>query len=143
MMEYKKRKGAGPGGAGPGAPPPLDTPRPPQRPQQLLEQGPPIRHSVSAGPELLRLEKRPRSASSSSCHSVPLRDAQAQIQAWTGMVLALLQQVLLLSDPCFLALQPALWPGLVQLSVHVTDAAVRRALHAWLSRVGRLYDISA
>lgn len=51
----------------------------PQRPQQLVEQGP-MRHSFSAGPELLRLEKRPRSGSTASSHSISLRDSEAQIQ---------------------------------------------------------------
>lgn len=52
-----------------------------QRPQQLVEQqGPSLRHSVSAGPEVLRQEKRPRSGSTISCHSISLRDSEAQIQ---------------------------------------------------------------
>lgn len=63
------------------------------------------------------------------------------LQAWTNMVLTLLNQVLLLSDSSFLALQPALYPCLSQLSCHVTDARVRQALREWLGRVGRLYDI--
>lgn len=55
--------------------------RPPQRPQHLVDQqGPPLRHSVSAGPEVLRQDKRPRSGSTISCHSVSLRDSEAQIQ---------------------------------------------------------------
>uniref|UniRef100_A0A4W6C1B9 SEC7 domain-containing protein n=1 Tax=Lates calcarifer TaxID=8187 RepID=A0A4W6C1B9_LATCA len=121
---------------------PVEPQRTPQRPQQLVDQqGPPLRHSVSAGPEVLRQEKRPRSGSTISSHSISLRDSEAQIQAWTNMVLTLLNQVLLLSDPSFLALQPALYPCLSQLSCHVTDARVRQALREWLGRVGRLYDI--
>uniref|UniRef100_A0A7N8WZ92 ARFGEF family member 3 n=1 Tax=Mastacembelus armatus TaxID=205130 RepID=A0A7N8WZ92_9TELE len=121
---------------------PVEQQRPPQRPQQLVDQqGPPLRHSVSAGPEVLRQEKRPRSGSTISSHSISLRDSEAQIQAWTNMVLTLLNQVLLLSDSSFLALQPALYPCLSQLSCHVTDARVRQALREWLGRVGRLYDI--
>ncbi|XP_075902214.1 brefeldin A-inhibited guanine nucleotide-exchange protein 3 isoform X2 [Nelusetta ayraudi] len=116
--------------------------RPPQRPQHLVDQQvPPLRHSVSAGPEVLRQDKRPRSGSTVSCHSVSLRDSEAQIQAWTNMVLTLLNQVLLLSDPAFLALQPVFYPCLSQLSCHVTDGRVRQALREWLGRVGRLYDI--
>lgn len=57
------------------------------------------------------------------------------------MVLTLLDQVLLLSDPAFLALQPAFYPSLSQLSCHVTDSRVRQALRDWLGRVGRVYDI--
>uniref|UniRef100_A0A8C6UWP4 ARFGEF family member 3 n=1 Tax=Neogobius melanostomus TaxID=47308 RepID=A0A8C6UWP4_9GOBI len=119
--------------------------RPPQRPQNLLgqQQGPPLRHSVSAGPEVLRQDKRPRSGSTISSHSISLRDAEAQIQAWTNMVLALLDQVLLLSTPSFLALQPLLYPCLSQLTCHVTDPRVRQALREWLERVGRLYQITA
>uniref|UniRef100_A0A665VL75 ARFGEF family member 3 n=1 Tax=Echeneis naucrates TaxID=173247 RepID=A0A665VL75_ECHNA len=121
---------------------PMDPQRPLQRPQQLVDQqGPPLRHSVSAGPEVLRQEKRPRSGSTISSHSISLRDSEAQIQAWTNMVLTLLNQVLLLSDSSFLALQPALYPCLSQLSCHVTDARVRQGLREWLGRVGRLYDI--
>lgn len=56
----------------------LDSPGP-QRPQQLVEQGP-MRHSFSAGPELLRQEKRPRSGSTASSHNISLRDSEAQIQ---------------------------------------------------------------
>ncbi|KAM8859046.1 brefeldin A-inhibited guanine nucleotide-exchange protein 3 isoform 1-T1 [Spinachia spinachia] len=163
MMEYKRRKqqqpppppqqshvnlfmkeqgraaaAAGGGGGGGGE-------RPLQRPQHLVEQQgpPPMRHSVSAGPEVLRQEKRPRSGSTISSHGISLRDAEAQIQAWTNMVLTLLNQVLLLSDSSFLALQPALYPCLSQLSCHVTDGRVRQALREWLCRVGRLYDIGA
>ncbi|KAM4607947.1 LOW QUALITY PROTEIN: brefeldin A-inhibited guanine nucleotide-exchange protein 3 [Polymixia lowei] len=162
MMEYKRRKQqqqpqqqshvnlfmkeqGRAGGAGGGVGErrgPVEPQRPPQRPQQLVDQqGPPLRHSVSAGPEVLRQEKRPRSGSTISSHSISLRDSEAQIQAWTNMVLTLLNQVLLLSDSSFLALQPALYPCLSQLSCHVTDARVRQALREWLGRVGRLYDI--
>ncbi|KAG7217953.1 hypothetical protein INR49_020755 [Caranx melampygus] len=157
MMEYKRRKqqqqqpqqshlnlfmkeqGRAAAGAGPERRGPAE---PPQRPQQLVDQqGPPLRHSVSAGPEVLRQEKRPRSGSTMSSHSISVRDAEAQIQAWTNMVVSLLNQVLLLSDSSFLSLQPALYPSLSQLSCHVTDARVRQALRDWLGRVGRLYDI--
>ncbi|XP_034537847.1 brefeldin A-inhibited guanine nucleotide-exchange protein 3 [Notolabrus celidotus] len=121
---------------------PMEPQRPPQRPQQLVDQQvPPLRHSVSAGPEVLRQEKRPRSGSTISSHSISLRDSEAQIQAWTNMVLTLLNQVLLLSDASFLALQPAFYPCLSQLTCHVTDARVRQALREWLGRIGRLYDI--
>ncbi|TKS65566.1 Brefeldin A-inhibited guanine nucleotide-exchange protein 3 [Collichthys lucidus] len=160
MMEYKRRKqqqqqpqqshvnlfmkeqGRAAAGAGGGAGSIGEPQRPPQRPQHLVDQqGPLLRHSVSAGPEILRQEKRPRSGSTISSHSISLRDSEAQIQAWTNMVLTLLNQVLLLSDPSFLALQPVLYPCLSQLSCHVTDARVRQALREWLGRVGRLYDI--
>ncbi|XP_035987291.1 brefeldin A-inhibited guanine nucleotide-exchange protein 3 isoform X1 [Fundulus heteroclitus] len=166
MMEYKRRKQAAPpapqppppqvqqthinlfmkeqGRAAPGGAAGGDRRGPAelQRPQQLVDQqGPSLRHSVSAGPEVLRQEKRPRSGSTISSHSISLRDSEAQIQAWTNMVLTLLNQVLLLSDATFLALQPALYPCLSQLSCHVTDARVRQALREWLGRVGRLYDI--
>ncbi|TMS04474.1 Brefeldin A-inhibited guanine nucleotide-exchange protein 3 [Larimichthys crocea] len=160
MMEYKRRKqqqqqpqqshvnlfmkeqGRAPPGGGGGAGSVGEPQRPPQRPQHLVDQqGPLLRHSVSAGPEILRQEKRPRSGSTISSHSISLRDSEAQIQAWTNMVLTLLNQVLLLSDPSFLALQPVLYPCLSQLSCHVTDARVRQALREWLGRVGRLYDI--
>lgn len=50
-----------------------------QRPQHLMDQGQ-MRHSFSAGPELLRQEKRPRSGSTGSSRSVSARDAEAQIQ---------------------------------------------------------------
>ncbi|KAM7408272.1 hypothetical protein PAMA_002127 [Pampus argenteus] len=163
MMEYKRRKqqqqqpqqshvnlfmkeqgraAAAAGGSSGERRGPVEQQRPPQRPQQLVDQqGPPLRHSVSAGPEVLRQEKRPRSGSTISSHSISLRDSEAQIQAWTNMVLTLLNQVLLLSDSSFLALQPALYPCLSQLSCHVTDGRVRQALREWLGRVGRLYDI--
>uniref|UniRef100_A0A8C9XYU0 ARFGEF family member 3 n=1 Tax=Sander lucioperca TaxID=283035 RepID=A0A8C9XYU0_SANLU len=147
MMEYKRRKQQ----QQQAQPPqqshvnlrgPVEPQRAPQRPQHLVDQqGPALRHSVSAGPEVLRQEKRPRSGSTISSHSISLRDSEAQIQAWTNMVLTLLNQVLLLSDSSFLALQPALYPCLSQLACHVTDARVRQALREWLGRVGRLYDI--
>ncbi|KAF0027818.1 hypothetical protein F2P81_020559 [Scophthalmus maximus] len=137
FMKEQGRAGSAAGGGIVGEPQ-----RPPQRPQQLVDQqGPPLRHSVSAGPEVLRQEKRPRSGSTISSHSISLRDSEAQIQAWTNMVLTLLNQTLLLTDASFLALQPALYPCLSQLSCHVTDARVRQALREWLGRVGRLYDI--
>ncbi|AWP14612.1 putative brefeldin A-inhibited guanine nucleotide-exchange protein 3-like [Scophthalmus maximus] len=137
FMKEQGRAGSAAGGGIVGEPQ-----RPPQRPQQLVDQqGPPLRHSVSAGPEVLRQEKRPRSGSTISSHSISLRDSEAQIQAWTNMVLTLLNQTLLLTDTSFLALQPALYPCLSQLSCHVTDARVRQALREWLGRVGRLYDI--
>ncbi|XP_056292080.1 brefeldin A-inhibited guanine nucleotide-exchange protein 3 [Pseudoliparis swirei] len=116
---------------------------PVERPQHLVDQQvAPLRHSVSAGPEVLRKEKRPRSGSNISSHSISMRDSEAQIQAWTSMVLTLLNQVLLLPDSAFLALQPALFPCLSQLSCHVADGRVRQALRDWLGRVGRLYDIT-
>uniref|UniRef100_A0A8C2XDR4 ARFGEF family member 3 n=1 Tax=Cyclopterus lumpus TaxID=8103 RepID=A0A8C2XDR4_CYCLU len=153
MMEYKRRKQqhhvnlfmkeqgrAAGGGKRRG---PVEPQRPLQRPQHLVDQQvPPLRHSVSAGPEVLRQEKRPRSGSTISSHSISMRDSEAQIQAWTNMVLTLLNQVLLLPDSSFLALQPALFPCLSQLSCHVTDGRVRQALRDWLGRVGRLYDIT-
>ncbi|RXN22857.1 brefeldin A-inhibited guanine nucleotide-exchange 3-like protein [Labeo rohita] len=112
----------------------------PQRPQQLVEQGP-MRHSFSAGPELLRQEKRPRSGSTTSSHNISLRDSEAQIQAWTNMVLTILNQIQVLSDPTFIALQPAVFPCISQLTCHVTDLRVRQAVREWLGRVGRVYDI--
>ncbi|XP_073690369.1 brefeldin A-inhibited guanine nucleotide-exchange protein 3 [Garra rufa] len=112
----------------------------PQRPQQLIEQGP-MRHSFSAGPELLRQEKRPRSGSTASSHNISLRDSEAQIQAWTNMVLTILNQIQVLSDPTFIALQPAVFPCISQLTCHVTDLRVRQAVREWLGRVGRVYDI--
>ncbi|XP_054455973.1 brefeldin A-inhibited guanine nucleotide-exchange protein 3 [Anoplopoma fimbria] len=152
MMEYKRRKQqqqsrAGSGAAGGGGGErrgPVEPQGPLQRPQHLVDQQvPPLRHSVSAGPEVLRQEKRPRSGSTISSHSISLRDSEAQIQAWTNMVLTFLNQVLLLSDSSFMALQPALYPCLSQLSCHVTDGRVRQALREWLGRVGRLYEIIA
>lgn len=102
MMEYKRRKqqqqqqpqqshvnlfmkeqgrAAGPGGGVGERRGPVEPQRPPQRPQHLVDQqGPPLRHSVSAGPEVLRQEKRPRSGSTISSHSISLRDSEAQIQ---------------------------------------------------------------
>ncbi|KAM8851468.1 brefeldin A-inhibited guanine nucleotide-exchange protein 3 isoform 1-T1 [Synchiropus picturatus] len=156
MMEYKQRKQQqhqpqqshlnlfmkDPGGAGRDLSETQQ--RPPTRPKLLVnQQGRPLRHSVSAGPEILRQEKRLRYGSPSSSHSLSLRDSEAQIQAWTNMVLSLLNQVLLLQDSSFLALQPVLYPSLSQLSCHVTDPRVRQSLREWLGRVGRLYDIIA
>ncbi|XP_029107058.1 brefeldin A-inhibited guanine nucleotide-exchange protein 3 isoform X4 [Scleropages formosus] len=112
----------------------------PQRPQHLLDQGP-MRHSFSAGPEVLRQEKRPRSGSTASSHNISLRDSEAQIQAWTNMVLTILNQIQLLPDPTFVALQPAVFPCISQLTCHVTDTRVRQAVREWLGRVGRVYDI--
>uniref|UniRef100_A0A9J7ZUV1 ARFGEF family member 3 n=1 Tax=Cyprinus carpio carpio TaxID=630221 RepID=A0A9J7ZUV1_CYPCA len=112
----------------------------PQRPQQLVEQGP-MRHSFSAGPELLRQEKRPRSGSTASSHNISLRDSEAQIRAWTNMVLTILNQIQVLSDPTFIALQPAVFPCISQLTCYVTDLRVRQAVREWLGRVGRIYDI--
>ncbi|XP_010887041.2 brefeldin A-inhibited guanine nucleotide-exchange protein 3 isoform X3 [Esox lucius] len=114
----------------------------PQRPQQLVDPGP-MRHSFSAGPEVLRQEKvRSRSGSTASSHSISLRDSEAQIQAWTNMVLTILTQIQLLPDPTFVALQPALFPCVSQLTCHVTDLRVRQAVREWLCRVGRMYDIT-
>ncbi|XP_072533637.1 brefeldin A-inhibited guanine nucleotide-exchange protein 3 isoform X3 [Salminus brasiliensis] len=113
----------------------------PQRPQQLVEQGP-MRHSFSAGPELLRQDKRPRSGSTASSHNISLRDSEAQIQAWTNMVLTILNQIQLLPDSTFIALQPAVFPCISQLTCHVTDLRVRQAVREWLGRVGRVYDIT-
>ncbi|CAB1338415.1 unnamed protein product [Coregonus sp. 'balchen'] len=91
MIEYKKRKqqhnhttfvketkgGENRGEAGTMRGPESSIP---QRPQQLVDPGP-MRHSFSAGPEVLRQEKiRPRSGSTASSHSVSLRDSEAQIQ---------------------------------------------------------------
>lgn len=100
VMEYKRRKQQQPtpqshinlfmkeqgrvvvevaGGSEQGTP--VEPQRPPQRPQHLVDrQGPLMRHSVSAGPEVLRQEKRPRSGSTISSHNVSLRDSEAQIQ---------------------------------------------------------------
>ncbi|KAJ8372554.1 hypothetical protein AAFF_G00281590 [Aldrovandia affinis] len=151
MVEYKKRKQqhnlttfvreakAGEKRGEPGTLRGPDSPLP-QRPQQLLDQGP-MRHSFSAGPELLRQEKRPRSGSTASSHNVSLRDSEAQIQAWTNMVLTILNQVQLLPDPTFIALQPVVFPCISQLTCHVTDVRVRQAVREWLGRVGRVYDI--
>ncbi|MGH0144465.1 UNVERIFIED_CONTAM: hypothetical protein FKN15_040786 [Acipenser sinensis] len=57
----------------------------PQRPQQLVDQGQ-MRHSFSAGPEVLRQEKRPRSGSMASAQNISLRDAEAQIQSNTDLI---------------------------------------------------------
>ncbi|KAF6112720.1 ARFGEF family member 3 [Phyllostomus discolor] len=111
-----------------------------QRPQHLMDQGQ-MRHSFSAGPELLQQEKRPRSGSTGSSLSVSVRDAEAQIQAWTNMVLTVLNQIQILPDPTFTALQPAVFPCISQLTCHVTDIRVRQAVREWLGRVGRVYDI--
>ncbi|XP_029621028.1 brefeldin A-inhibited guanine nucleotide-exchange protein 3 isoform X3 [Salmo trutta] len=153
MMEYKKRKqqhnhttfvketkgGENRGEAGTMRGPESSNP---QRPQQLVDPGP-MRHSFSAGPEVLRQEKiRPRSGSTASSHSVSIRDSAAQIQAWTNMVLTILTQIQLLPDPTFVALQPAVFPCISQLTCHVTDLRVRQAVREWLSRVGRMYDIT-
>ncbi|KAM9477509.1 brefeldin A-inhibited guanine nucleotide-exchange protein 3 isoform 2-T2 [Clarias gariepinus] len=113
----------------------------PQRPQQLLDQRT-MRHSFSAGPEVLRQDKRPRSGSTASSHNVSLRDSEAQIQAWTNMVLTILNQIQLLPDATFVALQPAMFPCISQLTCHVTDLRVRQAVREWLGRVGRVYDIT-
>uniref|UniRef100_A0A8I4A439 ARFGEF family member 3 n=1 Tax=Callithrix jacchus TaxID=9483 RepID=A0A8I4A439_CALJA len=111
-----------------------------QRPQHLMDQGQ-MRHSFSAGPELLRQDKRPRSGSTGSSLSVSVRDAEAQIQAWTNMVLTVLNQIQILPDQTFTALQPAVFPCISQLTCHVTDIRVRQAVREWLGRVGRVYDI--
>uniref|UniRef100_A0A8C6X1Z0 ARFGEF family member 3 n=2 Tax=Elapinae TaxID=42168 RepID=A0A8C6X1Z0_NAJNA len=112
----------------------------PQRPQNLIDQGQ-MRHSFSAGPEILRQEKRPRSGSNASSFSISVRDGEAQIQAWTNMVLTVLNQIQSLPDQIFIALQPAVFPCISQLTCHVTDIRVRQALREWLGRVGRVYDI--
>ncbi|NXY03962.1 BIG3 protein, partial [Pteruthius melanotis] len=111
-----------------------------QRPQHLLDQGQ-MRHSFSAGPEILRQEKRPRSGSTVSSLNISIRDAEAQIQAWTNMVLTVLNQIQALPDQTFTALQPAVFPCISQLTCHVTDNRVRQAVREWLGRVGRVYDI--
>ncbi|NWY00233.1 BIG3 protein, partial [Nothoprocta ornata] len=111
-----------------------------QRPQHLMDQGQ-MRHSFSAGPEILRQEKRPRSGSTVSSLSISTRDAEAQIQAWTNMVLTVLNQIQALPDQTFTALQPAVFPCISQLTCHVTDIRVRQAVREWLGRVGRVYDI--
>ncbi|KAJ7400777.1 Brefeldin A-inhibited guanine nucleotide-exchange protein 3 [Pitangus sulphuratus] len=111
-----------------------------QRPQHLIDQGQ-MRHSFSAGPEILRQEKRPRSGSTVSSLNISVRDAEAQIQAWTNMVLTVLNQIQALPDQTFTALQPAVFPCISQLTCHVTDIRVRQAVREWLGRVGRVYDI--
>ncbi|XP_030626425.1 brefeldin A-inhibited guanine nucleotide-exchange protein 3 [Chanos chanos] len=153
MTQYKKRKQhqsqsgfgkeakAGQKGTETGSLRGLGSPAP-QRPQQLLEQQGPMRHSFSAGPEVLRQDKRPRSGSTASSNNISLRDSEAQIQAWTNMVLTILNQIQLLPDQTFVALQPAVFPCISQLTCHVTDARVRQALREWLGRVGRVYDIT-
>ncbi|KAM4772621.1 brefeldin A-inhibited guanine nucleotide-exchange protein 3 [Rhinophrynus dorsalis] len=112
----------------------------PQRPQQLVDQTQ-MRHSFSAGPEILRQEKRSRSGSTASSFNISTRDAEAQIQAWTNMVLTILNQIQTLPDQMFTALQPAVFPCISQLTCHVTDIYVRQAVREWLGRVGRIYDI--
>uniref|UniRef100_A0A8C5QJ64 ARFGEF family member 3 n=1 Tax=Leptobrachium leishanense TaxID=445787 RepID=A0A8C5QJ64_9ANUR len=52
----------------------------PQRPQHLMDQTQ-MRHSFSAGPEILRQEKRSRSGSTVSTFNISTRDAEAQIQS--------------------------------------------------------------
>nr|XP_020634295.1 brefeldin A-inhibited guanine nucleotide-exchange protein 3 isoform X2 [Pogona vitticeps] len=111
-----------------------------QRPQNLVDQGQ-MRHSFSAGPEILRPEKRPRSGSTVSSLNISVRDGEAQIQAWTNMVLTVLNQIQSLPDQIFTALQPAVFPCISQLTCHVTDIRVRQAVREWLGRVGRVYDI--
>ncbi|XP_053566602.1 brefeldin A-inhibited guanine nucleotide-exchange protein 3 [Bombina bombina] len=112
----------------------------PQRPQHLVDQTQ-MRHSFSAGPEILRQEKRSRSGSTVSTFNVSTRDAEAQIQAWTNMVLTILNQIQILPDQMFTALQPAVFPCISQLTCHVNDIRVRQAVREWLGRVGRIYDI--
>uniref|UniRef100_A0A670I5C3 ARFGEF family member 3 n=1 Tax=Podarcis muralis TaxID=64176 RepID=A0A670I5C3_PODMU len=112
----------------------------PQRPQNLVDQGQ-MRHSFSAGPEILRQEKRSRSGSTVSSLNISVRDGEAQIQAWTNMVLTVLNQIQALPDQIFTALQPAVFPCISQLTCHVTDIRVRQAVREWLGRVGRVYDI--
>ncbi|KAM4865769.1 brefeldin A-inhibited guanine nucleotide-exchange protein 3 isoform 2-T2 [Thomomys bottae] len=92
MTEYKRRRQPPHPPAFPkdgqaekkGEPPGPRAPASPllQRPQQLVDQGQ-MRHSFSAGPELLRQEKRPRSGSTGSSLSVSVRDAETQIQHTT------------------------------------------------------------
>ncbi|CAH2250520.1 brefeldin A-inhibited guanine nucleotide-exchange 3 isoform X5 [Pelobates cultripes] len=112
----------------------------PQRPQHLMDQTQ-MRHSFSAGPEILRQEKRSRSGSTVSTFNISTRDAEAQIQAWTNMVLTILNQIQILPDQMFTALQPAVFPCISQLTCHVNDIRVRQAVREWLGRVGRIYDI--
>lgn len=57
------------------------------------------------------------------------------------MVLIILNQIQLLPDATFVALQPAMFPCFSQLTCHVTDLRVRQAVREWLGRVGRVYDI--
>uniref|UniRef100_A0A8C5QKI5 ARFGEF family member 3 n=1 Tax=Leptobrachium leishanense TaxID=445787 RepID=A0A8C5QKI5_9ANUR len=112
----------------------------PQRPQHLMDQTQ-MRHSFSAGPEILRQEKRSRSGSTVSTFNISTRDAEAQIQAWTNMVLTILNQIQILPDQMFTALQPAVFPCISQLTCHVNDIRVRQAVREWLGRVGRIYEI--
>lgn len=63
------------------------------------------------------------------------------MQAWTNMVLTILNQIQLLPDATFVALQPAMFPCFSQLTCHVTDLRVRQAVREWLGRIGRVYDI--
>lgn len=101
--------------------------------------------SCSIWPEVLEQNVSPcwsgMSPAGLGWSDVPLTESHLCLQAWTNMVLTLLNQVLLLSEPAFLALQPVLYPCLSQLSCHVTNTQVRQALREWLGRVGRLYDI--
>uniref|UniRef100_A0A8C5BM59 SEC7 domain-containing protein n=1 Tax=Gadus morhua TaxID=8049 RepID=A0A8C5BM59_GADMO len=101
----------------------------------------PLRHSVSVDSEGLRPE-RSRSGSTASGSSSTLRDQQAQTQAWTNMVLAVLSQVLLLGDSSFVALQPLFYPVFSRLTGRAQDPHLRAALQAWLLRLGTLYDIT-
>ncbi|XP_075453943.1 brefeldin A-inhibited guanine nucleotide-exchange protein 3 [Ascaphus truei] len=112
----------------------------PQRPQHLVDQTQ-MRHSFSAGPEILRQERRSRSGSTVSSFNISTRDSEAQIQAWTNMVLIILNQIQILPDKMFTALQPAVFPCISQLTCHVNDIRVRQAVREWLGRVGRIYDI--
>ncbi|XP_069090434.1 brefeldin A-inhibited guanine nucleotide-exchange protein 3 isoform X2 [Pleurodeles waltl] len=112
----------------------------PQRPQHLGDQSQ-MRHSFSAGPEILRQGKRSRSGSTVSTMNISVRDAEAQIMAWTNMILTVLNQIQMLPDPTFSALQPAVFPCVSQLTCHVTDIRVRQAVREWLGRVGRIYEI--
>ncbi|XP_059842692.1 brefeldin A-inhibited guanine nucleotide-exchange protein 3 isoform X1 [Hypanus sabinus] len=141
VLEYKRRKqqnsnqGKGEVAAGSRGPE-----SPLQRPQQLVEHSR-MRHSFSAGAELLRQDRRSRSGSTASCHNVSVRDTEGQMQAWTNMILTILNQIQLLPDQTFTALQPSVYPSISQLTCHVTDVRVRQAVREWLGRVGRVYDI--
>ncbi|XP_078471542.1 LOW QUALITY PROTEIN: brefeldin A-inhibited guanine nucleotide-exchange protein 3 [Lampetra planeri] len=107
---------------------------------------PPRRSSSTSGPETPRSERFPRSRSASQSSASPSgasRDSEAQLQAWTNMVLMLLNQLLGLPEPAFVALQPAIFPSLSQLTCHVTDSRVRQAVRDWLGRLGRVYSIIA
>ncbi|XP_055495170.1 brefeldin A-inhibited guanine nucleotide-exchange protein 3 [Leucoraja erinacea] len=144
VLEYKRRKQQQNPGKGESAAASSANGRGPdsplQRPQQLLDQGR-MRHSFSAGAELLRQERRPRSGSNASCQNVSMRDTEGQMQAWTNMILTILNQIQLLPDQTFTALQPSVYPSISQLTCHVTDIRVRQAVREWLGRVGRVYDI--